>query len=239
MTELPGSPLEDGSTRADSHELLPDGPVSDTKTWRFHRSIPRQLSEFALYPNVDEWCPGDLLLIRHLKPDHLSHCIRYLQVKAGYPSHAFWTHAAIYVGDGWRICEAKVQAAPLPQGDVRLTALWDYCNNKTVLKVRRPKVSRDAAWLIVVEAVSQIRQRYDVKGTLKLVAEIVLSSKHWAGVNAAEVATPLVCSTLYADAYSRVTSRLLGERNGMCLPALLGKSNQFTDVPLYWRRIAS
>jgi hypothetical protein len=223
------------------NELLP----SDTprgEPWQFRRGIPTKFRKFGLYPNVDEWFPGDLILTRELQPDGISKQIRVVQDKAGYDAHSVWTHAAIYLGDGWRICEATAEGA-LPLGDVRLTPLWDYCNGEQALRVRRPKASaqrRDIGWLMVIEAVQRLREKYDVAGIVKQALSIHMLSKDdfWIGGEPSKIEVPLVCSTLYADVFTRVTRRVLGEYNGMCMPGFLSIAEDFDDVPLYWREIA-
>lgn len=230
------SPIAQGTGARAVRELRPDDPVHDTKTWQAARKIPGHLAAFRRYPNVDEWQPGDLLLTCELEPDIVSKCITSLQ-SFGYGEHARWTHAAIYVGDGWRVCEATVDEGLPPRGDVRLTAIWDFCNERTVLRLRRPQVSRDIGWLMVIEAMTQLRQSYEVGKILQYAANVVRDKSEWHAANPKQVSAPLVCSTLYANAYRRVTRKVIEENDGMCMPALLSLTPEFEDIPLYWRRL--
>jgi hypothetical protein len=221
-------------------ELLPDGPVEESP-WSVHRAIPPALADFARYPNVDEWYPGDLLLIRKINPRGMTQGIIELQREQGYAADAVWTHAAMYIGDGLRLVEATVDSA-LPRGDVRLTYLWDYCDGAHAFRVRRPLATiqdRDIGWMMVIEALARLQQKYDVLGIVKLAARIrYFGRKFWIPSEFALMDVPLVCSTLYADVYSRVTRMLLAEANGMCMPAFLSRSNQFQNVTrLYWRKL--
>ena len=79
-------------------------------------------------------------------------------------------------------------------------------------------------------------------GQLFKLAVVALSGK---GFWAVETGPPLypgafVCSTLYADAFARLTHRVLGERsNGYCTPAYLSHSDEFEDVQSEWCPIQS
>jgi hypothetical protein len=229
------------------NELLPTDPErADAPPWEFRRAIPDWLQKFGRYPNVDEWYPGDLILTRELRPDTFSDHITSVQKKAGYRAHSVWTHAAIYLGDGWRVCEATVDGI-IPVGDVRLGPIWQFCDGKQALRVRRPKASvqrRDLGWLMVIEAVQRLREKYDVAGIVKLALSIKMLSDDdfWVEVESkpmeSKIRVPLVCSTLYADVFTRVTRMVLGEFNGMCMPGFLSIAEEFDDVPLYWRKIA-
>jgi hypothetical protein len=49
----------------------------------------------------------------------------------------------------------------------------------------------------------------------------------------------VICSRLYADAFSAVTGRLLStEVNAAITPATLSLSKAMQDVPLHWKSIA-
>ena len=48
----------------------------------------------------------------------------------------------------------------------------------------------------------------------------------------------LVCSTLYADAHNRVTRHLLGESNGLCVPAYLSQAQELIEVETDWLKLA-
>jgi hypothetical protein len=44
----------------------------------------------------------------------------------------------------------------------------------------------------------------------------------------------VICSLLYADAYGEAIRRVLGEREGVCVPAWLSGSDEFEDVETNW-----
>ena len=181
-----------------------------------------------------------MVLTRELTPDGISRKIASVQIQAGYdPDDSQWTHAAVYVGDGWRVCEASFDSI-LAGGDVRLAPLWNYCGNHAI-RVRRPLAvgtKRDVGWLMVVEALRRLNQKYDFLGILRLAWEIKYGgSGFWLGRGEPVSRAPLVCSTFYADVHNHVTRRLVGDINGICFPAYLSQCDGFSDVKLEWLRV--
>jgi hypothetical protein len=47
----------------------------------------------------------------------------------------------------------------------------------------------------------------------------------------------VICSTLYADAYSEAMRRSLGEHGGVCVP--LSVSADFSDITVSWAELVS
>jgi hypothetical protein len=88
-------------------------------------------------------------------------------------------------------------------------------------------------------ALTQLRKDYDFRYVAHLAWMAWKGTGFWSqGVKASLSASALVCSTLYADAYTRQTRRTLGEQNnGICTPAYLSQSSEFEDINLGWLEI--
>lgn len=226
--------------RRHPHELHPDADaVTDAPGWTFCYEIPPGLQEFRKYPNVDEWQPGDLILTREFELDAISESIREVQEKEYGVDHAIWTHAAMYIGDGWRVCEATVDGV-FSGGDVRVSPLSMYTDATQAIRVRRPSICvgrPEIGWQLVIEAMRQITSRYDALGIAKLAMARLMKPGGAYTAQPKRNRAPLVCSTLYAEAYYYATRISLAALDDMCMPALLSKSALFEDVPLYWRKV--
>jgi hypothetical protein len=221
-------------------ELHPEHPAV-AQAWTPQRAIPISLREFGKYPRTSDWWPGDLILIRSLAPDRVSKTISLAQQRGGYSvSDSSWTHAAVYIGDGQHICEATGKSVRR-RGSVHITPLWEYCGSHALL-VRRSKhvVNRDIGWQLATYALTHLNKPYDVSYIAKLGVQAFSGQGFWQSERRARIRrSALICSTLYADAHSRVTSRVLGEASGLCLPAYLSVSDVLTDVTSVWAPIVS
>ncbi|WP_287130210.1 hypothetical protein [Candidatus Cyanaurora vandensis] len=113
--------------------------------------LTRQL---GLYPNTDDWLPGDLLLVGQIERNWTHEQIFKYQMTGGYPKeHARWGHAAIYLGDG-EICEA------MPTG-VQHRSIENYIDGKWLLRVRRDPLLNDSdRWRIVIRGLTKLRMGY-------------------------------------------------------------------------------
>jgi hypothetical protein len=195
--------------------------------WKPPGAIPPKLRKFGKFFDTSNWRAGDLVLTREINPDWVGKRIVRAQVRGGYAAEdARWTHAAIYLGDHLTVCEATFSIGSGPQGVVQ-TPLWEYCGASAV-RVRRPlAVTTDHdSWLLAITALTQLRKDYDFTYVLRLAWIAFRGEGFWsAGVRAGLSPSALVCSTLYADAYTRQTRRALGERNnGYCTPAYLSQA---------------
>jgi hypothetical protein len=195
------------------------------------------LRKFGKYFDTSNWRAGDLVLTREINPGRIGRWIERAQVKGGYAKEdARWTHAALYLGDRLTVCEATFSLWPPSHGIVQ-TALWDYCGDSAI-RIRRPLAidSAEAAWLLAIMALTQMRKDYDFGYVLRL-ASIAFSGKGFWTAGTRSVLSPsaLICSTLYADAFARQTGRTLGEQNnGICTPAFLSQSDKFEDKNIGW-----
>jgi hypothetical protein len=173
------------------------------------------------------------VLLRSVRPSWMSRAIVRAQLRGGYAeTDARWTHAAIYMGDGYNVCEANV--GPGKRG-VAVAPLWNYCG-ATAVRVRRPlALSETDGWLLVMTALTQLRKTYDLVYVFRLAVLALRGKGFWHSSTRVRVSpSALVCSTLYADAYTSQTRRVLGEHNGYCTPGFLSYSSDFEDVPCSW-----
>jgi hypothetical protein len=219
-------------------ELLPDrAPPQGAQPWRPTGAIPPDFRNFGKFFDTSSWRPGDLILTRELQPDFVGRWIQKAQVKGGYaPDDSRWSHAAMYVGDGLTVCEATFSFKGGAHGVV-LTQLWDYCFGDSAIRIRRPtSVSNRDAHLLVINAMTHLRKPYAFRQLIKLGFRALTGRGFWSSsVGPALFPAALVCSTLYADAFARLTRRVLGEQNnGHCTPAYLSQCSDFQDVQAEW-----
>src|SRR5438270_1882627 len=74
--------------------------------WNPSGPVPPHIRKFKHFPNIDDWLPGDLLLISAIKPGWVSKRIIQAQIRGGYVAEdARWHHAAVYLGEA-NVCEA-------------------------------------------------------------------------------------------------------------------------------------
>lgn len=209
--------------------------------WRRER-FPPALRSFGKFPQTKSWWPGDLILTRDLKPDKVSATITVAQTRGGFDgTDAIWTHAAVYLGDGRNVCEATFDSL-WAGGSVRVTPIWDYCG-KYGLRIRRSKYveqsGRDVGWKLALYALTHLRKQYDFTYIFKLARQAWGGRGFWQeDVKIRIRPTALVCSTLYADAHGRVTRQLLGDSNGLCVPAFLSQSSDMRNVEADWLTVA-
>jgi hypothetical protein len=217
------------------HELCPDEEADEHRVPL--RALPIQTRQFGKLVDTSNLRPGDLLLSRELKPDKISKLISGVQGDGGYHADdSRWTHAAMYVGDGFSVVEATFEDL-LSGGDVRLTSLDAYCDGLNCLRFRRSRflLTELEGWRICVRALSRLKTSYSFTDAVRMWYNIVVKkrgffdSDRWIPFSSA-----VVCSTLYADAYNESTRRSLGEVSGVCVPAWLSLSEEFDDVDVKW-----
>lgn len=221
-------------------ELLASAPPETDAAWVPPGAIPPRFRQFGKFFDTRNWRAGDLLLTRESASDRVGAAIKSAQLKGGYrESDAQWTHAAMYLGDGLTVCEATFSLWPIRTG-VQITPLWDYCGDHCV-RLRRPKAitTSEEAWLMAIRALTNIRKDYDFLYIVKLAWQAHRGYGFWSQDRKVPIrGSALVCSTLYADAYTFQSKRVLGENNGYCTPAYLSQCTDFDDLDIRWRPIA-
>lgn len=212
--------------------LDPRKATSDGDTWRPTSPLPVKVRRFGFLPNIDEWLPGDLLLVSPVDPDWIHRQITDAQTRCGYPEEdARWQHAAVYMGDGY-ICEASTNG-------IRYVSVFTYVGEH-LLRVRRDfSLTNNERWRLAIQAVVRLGEPYDFRKIL-LIYRSSFSTSWTAAVRAQfyKRKRAAICSQLYADAFSAITGKLLfNDVNGSITPATLSFSPLLKDVPLHWKRI--
>jgi len=186
---------------------------------------------FGLYPNIDEWLPGDLLLVSQVQRGWTHRLIYEGQIAGGYASEdARWGHAAIYLGDG-EICEA------MPAG-IQHRSVEHYVDGQWLIRVRRDQtLTMDQRWRIAVRGLTKLRTAYGFGSLLRL-APALMNSFNTVSYALRPRQTAFICSELYANAYSPITGKVLqNRRSGEITPAFLSSTPLLEDVELYWLKI--
>jgi hypothetical protein len=215
--------------------LDPDkSKITPTGSWKPSGPIPADVRAFGYFPNIDDWLPGDLLLVSASKPGWVSRQIISAQSRGGYsPDDARWHHAAMYIGDA-HICEAVgrgVHAAPM----------FEYIGGH-LLRVRRDsQLSAEARFRLAIKALTRMRNSYSRGSVFKLFFQ---SFKGFWG-DSDQPFAPLgiravICSQLYADAYAMATSKLITSTPTVQVtPAALSETALLVDVPVRWHSIGT
>lgn len=194
--------------------------------------VPRSIREFGFYPNVDDWLPGDLILVSNMSPNLSHHIIEQVQGLGYAPEHARWHHAAVYLTDG-DICEANLTG-------VGLSSITRYVGSH-LIRVRRDmddNISPEMRWRIAMRSLTKLNQPYAFEylldiGLLAVSGFSKLSNKFSRLPKQAKI-----CSQLYQDAYSPITRKVLqNERCGEITPAFLSHTSILEDVKVHWLTI--
>ncbi len=211
--------------------LLPSAEPIPGAAWIPPGPIPGALRAFGKYPNLDEWRPADLLLVASINLDSTARQIVSAQKRGGYAAEdSQWHHAAVYIGEGY-VMEATLHG-------VRYAPIYPYLGGHG-LRLRRPiDLSDDDRWRIAIQACVRSNERYAVPAILRLFR--LSFGGYWKRHRGFPLAhaKSVICSQLYADAYSRVTGRLVTPPlAGIPTPAALSASAAFKDVDLTWASI--
>jgi len=200
-------------------------------TWKAPGAIPPQLRSFGRFPDVTKWRAGDLLLVSAVKPPFSSQQIIKAQERGGYAEEdARWHHAAIYVGRS-NVCEALTRG-------VTHGPIYKYVGSH-LLRVRRdPLLTPDDGWQLAMEAMTNLRTSY----SFGAIASLARKARRGFWTRPSKP-SPLpdravICSKLFADAYSITTERVMGNSVAEeVTPAHLSATNKLIDVPMYWAQI--
>lgn len=217
-----------------SQSFLDPGDNQTNGSWRPSGPIPAEVRRFGRFPNIDDWLPGDLLLVAAVKPDWIQQEIVKAQERRGYDSvDARWTHAAVYMGDGY-LCEAgtsRVRYAPVA------TYVGDH-----LIRVRRDSaLTETERWRLAIQAVVRLGEPYDFRKIFSIYKTSFSTS--WTSTMRAQFrqkGRSVICSQLYFDAFSAVTGKLLPLNDLTAVtPAALSLTPGLQDVSLHWQQIAS
>lgn len=213
--------LDPRLTQNVSLEWIPPGP------------IPEKVRKFGFYPNVDDWLPGDLILVSNIEPNWTHGVIEGVQKLGGYSEEdARWHHAAVYLGSNGEICEADI-------GGVIHSSINRYSTGCHLIRVRRdPDINNDERWQIAIRSLTKLKQGY-AYGHLIHIFFLARAGFHKLNVRFNEPPKRAkICSQLYKDAYTPITGKMLeNPQSGEITPAFLSLTNQLKDVIVSWKRI--
>ncbi len=212
--------------------LDPRHAKSNGTNWRPVEQLPSKVREFALFPNIEDWLPGDLVLAAQVKPDWIHRQIAEAQLRSGFAAEdARWQHAAVYMGDGF-LSEAGTSG-------VRYASISNYVGEHLIRVRRDPSLNGDERWRLAIQAVVRLGERYGFRRVFSIYRNSF--SKSWRlalGAQFYKKSRSVICSQLYADAFSVVTGRLLWPYvNTPITPATLSLTQVLSDVQLHWKDI--
>ncbi len=210
------------------HFLDPRKPVH-TREIRPDKPLPRHIRKFGYLPDAGFLLPGDLILVHNLKLPYFSKAIVSAQRNGGYQEEdARWHHAAVYI-DGYLICEAQLSG-------VKTDYLYQYIPTHLIRIRRDVSLLPDDRWKIVVNALRKLREPYGFRSIVALYWQSKIG--FWRPILRFGYTRGVICSQLYAEAYSLVTHRLLVPGTlGRPTPADLSLTPVLTDIPIDWIKL--
>jgi len=206
-----------GPTEPSQGTVLVSSPLSNEE-----RRLQRVLD-----PTIPR--PGDLVLASSIVPTFIPRQIRAVQMRGGYPvDDARWEHAAIFIGKG-QIVEATRKG-------VHTTRLSRYFETHLLRFRRDERISLIEGYELAIEALTYQDYRYSFLEIFRLLLRARgagFANKAKEGFNYPK--QTLICSQLYADSYSAITGRVIGNHRAReTTPASLSMSKQLQDVQLRW-----
>jgi hypothetical protein len=212
--------------------LDPRNAKSNGTSWRPVGQLPAAVRKFGLYPNIEDWLPGDLVLVSQVQPDWIHQQITHAQTRSNYATEdARWQHAAVYMGDGF-LSEAGTSG-------VRYDSIANYVGEYLIRVRRDTALSSDDRWRLAIQAVVRLGERYGFARIFSIYRDS-FSASFGVALRAQfyKKKRTVICSQLYADAYSAVTGRLIWTQiNAPITPATLSLTPALNDVTLHWKDI--
>lgn len=137
----------------------------------------------------------------------------------------------MYIGD-YTLCEATVNR-------VKQSSLYDHYVKTHLMRVRRdPRLSTEERWQVTVHSLKRLGKRYGFGKAMVVWWQSFYG--FWKG-NKGFIFLPgktVVCSSLFAEAYSSATSRTMGNTDhNIPTPAFLSHTNFLQDIQTTWRCI--
>ena len=195
-------------------------------------TLPLAVRELGHLPDLTQLLPGDLILISPLEPTFLQKQIQKAQKIGGYhPDNARWTHAAVYLGSQFDICEATIKG-------VRRNSLLDSLPTHLVRARRDPTLDADSRWKIALSAALQLGTSYGIRSLLTIYSRAI-KGLHVPQKTTTKSRSKLICSELYADSFFSATGSTLqwNHPGKEVSPAFLSHVEELVDVPLDWLKI--
>jgi hypothetical protein len=206
------------------HQLAIAPPVYRPLVWR-----P------LLVPNVDEWQPGDIVLVMRSGASGMVLGPGQVLIGPAPANTRDWSHCAIYAGEGF-VVDA------MPRGGVQVRSLFEYCEKRATALLR---LEINGAWLneaqgreIVRKARTLVDTPYAFGNLIRLaLARLaqMLRGKPTGGTSAPPKASRLFCSSLVVVAYNAINIQLEQDPDvAPCLPANLPSHASLWSQGTHW-----
>ena len=216
-------------------ELLdPDALDKCAGEYQASECLTPAIWKFGYYPNVDEWMPGDLVLIRNLNGNFTHRTIEFFQRYGGYKeTDSRWHHAAVYLGYSGDLCEADTSG-------VIHSSINRYVSGHHMIRVRRDvHLDETTRWWIAIRALTRLRQSYSYSTIVETGLLALSRFRYQLPLTRHGSASSMICSKLYADAYQTATLKMLSNSSSTeVTPAFLSSTNRLADVPVTCRRLS-
>jgi hypothetical protein len=214
-----------------SQKVLNPRNVQAAGRWKPTGPIPQALRKFGHIPDTSLWRPGDLILVSAIEKSWISKRIVAAQELGGFKSDdARWHHAAMYLGDH-NICEATVSG-------VKYGTIYKYIDTHLIRIRTGEKLSDDQRWRIALQSMTRLRKSYSFMTLVSIWLQAFRGFYTLPQSFGLTTGSSIICSKLYADAYSWITKETLDNVAGAVpTPASLSLSPQLTDVDARWLTI--
>jgi hypothetical protein len=207
--------------------LDPETPAEPSRFWTPQGETSESLRTFGKFPNIEDWLPGDVVLVSSVHPDWVTRRIVETQTRLYGPSHARWQHAAIYMGNGF-LAEATTKG-------VRYHSIQNYVGHYHLRVRRNQGLTSDQRWLVAIEAGVRLRESYRYSDILTVYRRSFPKLSRQIRPNTIIQASSVICSQLCQDAHAKVTNRLIVSLAvNPVVPAALSQTEMLRDIPLYW-----
>ncbi len=203
-------------------------------TWQPGRPIDHPgFWDFGRFPNTDDWLPGDLILVSHIKPGFMQRRIIRAQKARGYNDHSKWHHVACYLGDE-DICEALLTG-------VKRDHISKYVGRHHIKVMRDATLSDKERNALTGWMLTRSGDSYSFTEIGKQILASAGRLFHPRRPPRVESSGACICSGVYCDAYAAATGRLLVRLTTNAVkpcPADLSLAG-LKEVDTRWRRIVT
>jgi hypothetical protein len=207
--------------------LDPKSPAEAGRFWTPQGETSEVFRDFGKFPNIQDWLPGDVVLVGSIKPDWVTRRIVATQLKNYDQAHAQWQHAAIYMGNGF-LAEATTHG-------VKYTPLQHYVGEYFIKVRRHSSLTPDERWLVAIEAGVRLREAYRFSDIVTIYRRTFPGLSRQIRPNVLVQANSVICSQLCQDAHAKVTGRLIVSLAiNPVVPAALSQTTLLEDVYTCW-----
>ena len=212
------------------HFLNPQAIPVESESCRAPDELPPAVRKLGHICDLTQLWPGDLILVCPASRGLVKGLIQTVQETGGFAAEdARWHHAAVFLGTGFDIVEARARTL-----DVSIGSLLNYLPTHHI-RVRRPAgATRENGWMLAMNAMKLLGKPYAFK-TITALADRALRQGYWQGRTTATARQDaVICSQVFSDAFAATHGIVLGDP---AIPAKLSASAKLTDAKLRWLRL--